>query len=111
MRCHSPRHARNTYCSHIVLWREATGVEERDLDNGILLSPVYDALVDRHLIRFDNDGYLIVSPLLDSTLIDTIVGIDLNARVELTGKMIEYIARHRARLKYKCECTTNTSSV
>ena len=84
--------------SHIVPWREATEVEKLDPDNGILLSPVYDALFDRHLISFDDDGYLIASPLLDSILIDTI-GIDLNARLELTGNMKEYIARHRARLK------------
>jgi len=86
---------------HIIPWWEATGVEKIYPDNGILLSPVYDALLDWHLIRFDNDGYLFVPPLFDSTLIDTI-GINLNARVELTGKMIEYNARHRARLKYKC---------
>ena len=74
--------------SHIVPWWEASGVEKIEPDNGIVPSPVYDSLLDWQLIRFDNDGYLIVPPLLDSTLIDTI-GIDLNALVELTGKMIE----------------------
>lgn len=84
--------------SHIVPWREATEDEKLDPDNGILLSPVYDALFDRHLISFDDDGYLIVSPLLDSRSVDRLC-IDLNARVELTDKMKGYIARHRARLK------------
>lgn len=38
--------------SHIVPWREATDAERLDVNNGILLSLLYDALFDTHLISF-----------------------------------------------------------
>ena len=39
--------------SHIVPWSKATDQERLDVHNGILLSPTYDALFDKHLITFD----------------------------------------------------------
>jgi hypothetical protein len=42
--------------SHIVPWSESNDNERLDADNGLLLSPTYDALFDRHLISFENDG-------------------------------------------------------
>ena len=84
--------------NHIVPSREVTEDEKLDPDNGILFNPVYDALFDRHLISCGDDLYLIVLSLLDSSLVDTI-GIGLNAKIELTCKMKEYIERHWARLK------------
>ncbi len=47
--------------SHIVPWKEATDEERLDVENGILLSPTYDALFDKHLITFDNKGSIILS--------------------------------------------------
>ncbi|MBN3582140.1 HNH endonuclease [Algoriphagus aestuarii] len=47
--------------SHIVPWKEASDQERLDLDNGILLSPTYDALFDRHMISFENSGKIILS--------------------------------------------------
>lgn len=47
--------------SHIVPWRNSTDEERLDVDNGILLSPTYDALFDRHLITFDEKGKIILS--------------------------------------------------
>jgi 5-methylcytosine-specific restriction enzyme A len=46
--------------SHIVPWKKSTDIERLDVDNGILLSPVYDALFDRHLISFENNGSIIL---------------------------------------------------
>ena len=36
--------------SHIIPWSEASDDEILDVDNGTLLSPLYDALFDKHLI-------------------------------------------------------------
>lgn len=47
--------------SHIVPWKDASDQERLDVDNGILLSPTYDALFDRHLISFENTGKIILS--------------------------------------------------
>ena len=47
--------------SHIVPWKDSTDKERLDVDNGILLSPAYDALFDRHLITFDEKGKIVLS--------------------------------------------------
>lgn len=46
--------------SHIVPWADANDRERLDVHNGILLSPTYDALFDRHLISFDHCGHIIL---------------------------------------------------
>lgn len=47
--------------SHIVPWKEASDAQRLDVDNGILLSPTYDALFDRHLITFETSGKIVLS--------------------------------------------------
>lgn len=47
--------------SHIVPWKDSSNEERLDVDNGILLSPNYDALFDRHLIGFQDNGKIILS--------------------------------------------------
>ena len=42
--------------SHIVPWSKSTDQERLDVNNGLLLSPTYDALFDKYLITFDNKG-------------------------------------------------------
>lgn len=51
--------------SHIVPWADSTDNERLDVHNGLLLSPTYDALFDRHLISFENDGKIILSDSID----------------------------------------------
>lgn len=52
--------------SHIHPWRDATSDERLDVSNGILLSPTYDALFDRHLITFENSGKIVLSHTINS---------------------------------------------
>jgi len=47
--------------SHIRPWSDASDQERLDVDNGLLLSPTYDALFDKHLISFENGGKIILS--------------------------------------------------
>jgi hypothetical protein len=80
--------------SHIVPWREATETERLDVNNGILLSPLYDALFDKHLISFDNLGKVILSsklPLEEAKKL----GVDLNASITIDSYMESYLIRHR----------------
>jgi 5-methylcytosine-specific restriction protein A len=81
--------------SHIVSWADATHEERLDVHNGILLSPTYDALFDKHLISFENNGKIILSDSIDSeaykkigvTGSETIIGISMYNQ--------EYLNRHR----------------
>ena len=47
--------------SHIVPWRDSNEFERLDVNNGILLSPTYDALFDKHLISFSDEGEILLS--------------------------------------------------
>jgi len=47
--------------SHIKPWSQSDSYERLDVNNGILLSPVYDALFDKHFISFENSGKIILS--------------------------------------------------
>lgn len=51
--------------SHIHQWKDATDEERLDVDNGILLSPNFDALFDRHLITFEKTGKIVLSESID----------------------------------------------
>ena len=79
--------------SHIVPWRESNNIERRDKDNGILLSPLYDALFDKHLISFQEDGKILISKsITDKKLLSLI---DKNASIDVSEGMKKYLKRHR----------------
>lgn len=42
--------------SHIKPWRDSTNQERLSRDNGMMLSPHVDALFDKHLLTFEDDG-------------------------------------------------------
>ena len=50
--------------SHIKPWRESTNKERLDPYNGLLLLPNYDKLFDKGLISFEDNGKIIISPLI-----------------------------------------------
>jgi len=81
--------------SHIVPWKGASNDERLDVDNGILLSPTYDALFDQHLIGFENTGKIILSEtLLKSSYKD--IGITGNEVInKLSRNNYPYLERHR----------------
>lgn len=83
--------------SHIVPWSEASEDERLDVNNGVLLSPLYDALFDKHLISFDKNGLVIIS----SSILAEIdrLGIDANASIDIDAGMENYLIRHREKLK------------
>lgn len=53
--------------SHIHPWKVASDEERLDVNNGILLSPTYDALFDRHLITFEKSGEIILSETINTS--------------------------------------------
>lgn len=84
--------------SHIVPWKDSDNSERLDVDNGILLSPVFDALFDRHLISFENNGNIILSPTLSNNDIHLIGITGKEAIQKLTKGNMVYLERHRDKL-------------
>ena len=83
--------------SHIVPWSESNNEERLDVNNGILLSPDVDALFDRHLISFEDDGSIILSSkVTEKDLLA--LGIDTSVKITIKEGMKSYLKRHRERL-------------
>jgi len=83
--------------SHIVPWAYANDHERLDVNNGILLSPLYDALFDKCYISFDQFGHI----MFDNYTRDEVLaaGIDENARIKIDKGMEEYLSRHRGNIQ------------
>jgi putative restriction endonuclease len=81
--------------SHIKPWRESTNRERRSQHNGILLCANLDALFDEHLISFEDDGEMIVSPRIASE--DRLVlGLPRKLRLPLSAKEKCFLDCHRS---------------
>ncbi|MCS5489304.1 HNH endonuclease [Algoriphagus limi] len=84
--------------SHIIPWKEANDDQRLDIDNGILLSPTYDALFDRHLISFENSGKIILS---EQIAFDDFKKIGVNGKEKISNLSqgnLEYLEIHRSNL-------------
>lgn len=84
--------------SHIKEWTNSTDDEKLDVNNGLLLCAHHDALFDKHLISFNDDGTLIISPLLDAPEQATL-NLSSISVLTVTNEMKPYLAYHRAKLK------------
>jgi predicted restriction endonuclease len=85
--------------SHIVPWRSATDEERLDVENGILLSPLLDALFDKHLISFDDYGRIIFSPKVSDEMRGC-YGLSGHEQIKVTVGMLTYLERHRRELRH-----------
>lgn len=85
--------------SHAQPWAEcATDAERLDVFNGFLLNANLDALFDRFLISFDEQGVLMIAPCLAEQDLQRL-GITPGMRLRWVGVQHQpYLARHRARL-------------
>ena len=83
--------------SHIVPWSESTEEERLDVNNGILLSPLYDALFDKHLISFNDDGMIVISEQIEDEI--KLLSIDIHGSISVNKDMHKYLRRHRQQLK------------
>lgn len=81
--------------SHIKPWRESDNRERLDPNNGLLLAANMDALFDRHLITFDDEGRLLVCSSVKPRSLEKI-GLPRDARVKLSQSNRAYMRWHRA---------------
>ena len=80
--------------SHILPWAKAIDTERLDVHNGILLSPTYDALFDRHLISFDHQGKILLSDSTESSAYKKI-GVTGKERIRsLSQYNLSYLDKH-----------------
>jgi hypothetical protein len=83
--------------SHIVPWTDSNDNERLDVNNGLLLSPTYDALFDRHFISFEDSGKIILSDTIELQAFEKIGIIGSEKINNLSEYNITYLDRHRNR--------------
>lgn len=82
--------------SHIKPWRSSTNAERLDPFNGLLLAVHVDALFDRGLISFQDNGALLISNTLSQKNLERL-GIVRGANISgLDVRHRAYLAHHRA---------------
>lgn len=83
--------------SHIKPYKECANNEQFDIFNGLLLSPNYDKLFDKHLITFENSGKIIISDSISEGDLKKL-GISRNDCIlegKLTRSHIHFLNQHR----------------
>lgn len=84
--------------SHIKSWKDSSDAEKLDENNGLLLCAHHDALFDKHLISFKDNGDLIVSTTLSASE-RAELQIAAIPPITVTPGMKSYLADHRSKLK------------
>jgi len=83
--------------SNIEPWPEDDQPERQDIDNGILLSPTYDALFEQHLISFEDSGKIILSKAIEMQAFKKI-GVSGKETIKgLNDYNLIYLDKHRLR--------------
>ncbi|SHF01067.1 HNH endonuclease [Ruegeria intermedia] len=81
--------------SHMKPWAECENDAERlDVYNGLLLSALWDAAFDRHLVTFGEDGWPQFSPRLTAKARERLEH-ELDAPISLSEGHMKYLAVHR----------------
>jgi putative restriction endonuclease len=81
--------------SHLKPWRHSTDVEKLDGNNGLLLAPHIDHLLDLGFISFTDSGEMLISPQLDHSVLNS-WGINIGRNVGVfTPEQKIYLAHHR----------------
>jgi predicted restriction endonuclease len=83
--------------SHIKPWRVSTNEERLDCHNGLLLSARLDALFDKYLISFRDDGTILVNARIKSAIEgrSDFAGTIRNDRQQINEATRRYLAHHR----------------
>jgi predicted restriction endonuclease len=84
--------------SHIKRWKDSSDAEKLDENNGLLLCAHHDALFDKHLISFEDNGDLIVSTTLTASE-QKELQIAAIPPILVSPGMKPYLAEHRSKLK------------
>jgi hypothetical protein len=83
--------------SHIVGWSESDNTARIDVDNGILLAPNADALFDKHLISFTDDGEMLISNRMSLETLKSL-GVNPSVIIPVFEGMKKYLKHHRDKM-------------
>lgn len=84
--------------SHIKPWKKSNNNERLDKNNGLLLTATLDALFDRGLISFNDDGVMIISPRIKEDQIPHVLSPQRKLHKELSSQQKKYLDVHRKEL-------------
>ena len=84
--------------SHSKEWKDSTPAEKVDPMNGLLLCPNHDLLYDQHLITFDENKKIVISPLLKESDLK-LLNISKNSFINVPDEAMKYIRYHRDKFK------------
>lgn len=82
--------------SHIKPWAKSTNAEKLDGANGLLLAPHVDHLFDKGFISFDDNGKMLISDRLPSSVISAWSLSQSSPIRPLTTAQVVYMKFHRA---------------
>lgn len=82
--------------SHIKPYSLSTNKEKYDINNGLLLTPVYNTLFDKFLISFNESGEILISKSIEEQDLRTlnITGKEKIKPLKLTDKISKYLKYH-----------------
>ena len=80
--------------SHIKPWAKSEDKERKDPENGLLLCVMHDALFDKHLITFDEEGKILISGSIKKDDF-RLLNVETNIQLNLSPQMNAYMAEHR----------------
>jgi putative restriction endonuclease len=80
--------------SHVKPWCKCNDVEKLDENNGLLLTPHYDALFNDGYLTFDEDGKLKYSQQLEASQ-RQLLGCISNFRIKFNQSQKDYLRYHR----------------
>lgn len=80
--------------SHSKEWKDSTPAEKVDPMNGLLLCPNHDLLYDQHLITFDENKKIIISPILKESDLK-LLNVSRNSYINVPDDAMKYIQYHR----------------
>ncbi|MCK9477175.1 MAG: HNH endonuclease [Candidatus Muirbacterium halophilum] len=87
--------------SHIKPWSESNGEEKLDINNGLLLCPIHDALFDKGFISFEDDGKIVISKKIEQDKYKNFsIKADMNLK-KTNSSIVKYLKWHRENLFIK----------
>lgn len=86
--------------SHLKPWCESADFEKTDINNGLLLCPNHDKLVDSGLISFDYNGKILISKSLRKND-RALMNLSKDLKIEITEDNASYVSYHRENIFQK----------
>lgn len=85
--------------SHVKPWRDSSNAERLDPENGLPLVANLDALFDARFISFDDEGAILISSMLEKSVVTMLGVVALKLTRKPSERMRAFLEHHRTRLR------------